>query len=390
MKFGYFCNSTNWNNLKNYNQILNEIREIADYCDSKDWDSIWFTEHHFSHEGMEICPNPLMLSTDIAARTKKIRIGQAASIITFWNPIRIAEDIALLDNLSNGRVEAGIGRGIYGREALNMNPEADTKDNKKNFRLFEETITILKKAWSEKFFSHSGEFYTYPTPNFEWQHDMSPPNEEFMDIKSKILKKISIVPRPIQKPYPPLWQVVDSNSSIEWAAKNGINTIMWIPTVKTLKKRFEIYKNARSDAEKKDVEMGEGICLVRDMFLANSMQEAKDKAGEQMLNYIRWVCHWRGLGNHMDPNEELPETENKLDLLNYDFLHKRNMLFGSVDYVISKIEELESELNLQYLQVWSNFPGVKHEDCMKSIKLFTEKVIPHFKNRKKSKIKIAS
>ena len=120
------------------------------------------------------------------------------------------------------------------------------------------------------------------------------------------------------------------------------------------------------------------------------MQEAKDKAGEQMLNYIRWVCHWRGLGNHMDPNEELPETENKLDLLNYDFLHKRNMLFGSVDYVISKIEELESELNLQYLQVWSNFPGVKHEDCMKSIKLFTEKVIPHFKNRKKSKIKIAS
>ena len=53
---------------------------------------------------------------------------------------------------------------------------------------------------------------------------------------------------------------------------------MWIPTVKTLKKRFEIYKNARSEAEKKNVEMGEGICLVRDMFLANSMQEAKDKA----------------------------------------------------------------------------------------------------------------
>ena len=183
MKFGYFCNSTNWNNHKEYTQILEEIREISVYCDQNNWDSIWFTEHHFSHEGMEICPNPLMLSADIAARTNNIRIGQAASIITFWNPIRIAEDIALLDNLSNGRVEAGIGRGIYGREALNMNPEADTKDNKKNFRLFEETITILKKAWSEKFFSHSGEFYTYPTPNFEWQHDMSPPDEEFMEEK---------------------------------------------------------------------------------------------------------------------------------------------------------------------------------------------------------------
>jgi len=331
-----------------------------------------------------------MLSSDIAARTKKIRIGQAATIVTFWNPIRVAEDIALLDNLSNGRVEAGLGRGIYGREALNVNPEADTKDNNKNFRLFEETITILKKAWTENFFQHDGEFYTYPAKNFKWDHDMSPPSEEFMDTKTKILEKISIVPKPIQKPHPPLWQVVDSNSSIEWAAKNNINTIMWIPTVKTLKKRFELYKNTRSEIEKTNIEMGDGICLVRDMFLANSMKEAQEKAGEQMVNYIRWVCHWRGLGNHMNPGEDLPNTENKLDLLNYDFLHERNMLFGTVDYVISKIEELQSELNLKYLQVWSNFPGVKHEDCMHSIKMFTEKIIPHFKEKGKARIQQAS
>ena len=88
----------------------------------------------------------------------------------------------------------------------------------------------------------------------------------------------------------------------------------------------------------------------------------------------------------MEPNEELPKTDGKLDLLNYDFLHKRNMLFGTVDYVIEKIEELKSELNLQNLQVWSNFPGVKHNDCMKSIKLFTEKVMPHFKDKNASLI----
>ena len=165
---------------------------------------------------------------------------------------------------------------------------------------------------------------------------------------------------------------------------------LWIPTVQTLKKRFQVYKNARSEAEQRNVELGDGVCLVRDMFIANSMEEAREKAGEQMVNYIKWVCHWRGLGNHMNPNEELPYTENKLDLLNYDFLHKRNMLFGTVDYVISKIEELKKELNLQYLQVWSNFPDVKHEDCMKSIKLFTEKIIPHFKSQDNSKIKQAS
>jgi len=389
MKIGYFCNSTNWGNKKTYNQILEEIREIATYCDQNDWDSIWFTEHHFSHEGMEICPNPILLSSDIAARTKNLRIGQAASIITFWNPIRAAEDIALLDQLSNGRVEVGVGRGIYGREALNMNADADMKDQAKNFRLFEETLTIIKKAWTEKFFNHKGEFYTYPAPDFEWEHDMSPPSSEFMNLDTKILEKISIVPQPVQKPHPPLWQVVDSPSSIEWAAKNDISVIMWIPPVQSLKKRFEIYQQAKSEKEKAHVELGEGISVVRDMFVANTMEEAKEKAGEQMVNYMRWVCHWRGLGTHMNPGEELPKTDHKLDLLSYEFLHERNMLFGTVDYIINKIEEMQTELNLQNLKVWSNFPGVKHEDCMKSIRLFTEKIIPHFKNKAKSKIKAA-
>jgi len=389
MKIGYFCNTTNWTK-KPYTKILDEARDIAIYCDTNNWDSIWFTEHHFNHEGMESCPNPLMLGTDIAARTKQIRIGQACNVITFWNPIRLAEDIAALDHLSNGRVEVGVGRGIYGREAIHMNVEADLKDQAKNKRLFEETLTIMKKAWTEKFFSHQGEFYTYPAPNFVWQHDMSPPNEDFLDLKTNELKKISIIPQPLQKPHPPIWQVVDALSSIERAAKIGINCIMWIPTVKSLKKRFKIYKNAKSETEKRDVPMGEGICLVRDLFVADTMEKAKELAGEQMVNYMRWVCHWRGLGSHMDPGEELPITKGKLDLLSYDFLHKRNMLFGTPEYVIEKIEELQSELNLQYLQVWSSFPGVKHEHSMLSIKLFTEKVMPHFKNKLNTDIKKVS
>ncbi len=375
MKIGYFCNTTNWKK-KPYTQILDEARDIAVYCDKNNWNSIWFTEHHFNHEGMESCPNPLMLGTDIAARTKNIRIGQAANIITFHNPIRLAEDIATLDHLSNGRLEIGIGRGIYGREAIHMNVEADLKDQAKNKRLFEETLTIMKKAWTEKFFSHQGEFYTYPAPDFVWQHDMSPPNEDFVDLKTNKLKKISVIPKPLQKPHPPLSQVVDSTGSIEWAAKNRIKTIMWIPTIKTLKKRFDIYKNVRSETEKKDVLLGENITLVRDMFVADTMEDAKKLAGEHIINYMKWVCHFRGLGNHMDPGEELPKTKGKLDLLNYEFLHKRNLLFGTPDYVLEKIKELKSELNLQNLLVWSNFSGVKHEDAMRSIKLFNDEVMP--------------
>ena len=366
MKFGYFCNSTNWDK-KPYDRILEEAREIATYCDSNNWNSIWYTEHHFNHEGMESCTNPIIMGVDAAARTKQIRIGQACNVITFHNPIRLAEDVALLDQLSNGRVEVGIGRGIYGREAINMNKEADLKDQAKNFRLFEETLTIMKKAWTEKFFSHKGEFYTYPSPNFIWQHDMSPPSKEFLDTKTNEIKKISVVPKPKQNPHPPIWQVVDGARSIEWAAQNGLNTIMWIPTVKALKKRFEIYQEAKSKSENRDVPLGEGVSLVRDMFVAETMKEAEKLAGEHIINYMRWVCHWRGLGNHMDPGEELPETKHKLDLLNYDFLHKRNLLFGTPEYVINKINELKSELNLQNLQVWSNFPGIDHQACMRTV-----------------------
>ena len=145
MKFGYFCNTTNWNK-KPYAEILDDARDITTYCDQNNWNSIWFTEHHFNHEGMESCTNPLMLGTDAAARTKNIRIGQAANIITFHNPIRLAEDIATLDQLSKGRVDVGVGRGIYGREAIHMNVEADLNDQAKNKRLFEETLTIMKKS----------------------------------------------------------------------------------------------------------------------------------------------------------------------------------------------------------------------------------------------------
>ena len=388
MKFGYFCNTTNWKQ-KPYKQLLDEAREISIFCDENKWDSIWFTEHHFNHEGMESCTNPLMMGADVAARTSNIKIGQACNVITFHNPIRLAEDIAFLDQLSQGRVEVGIGRGVYGREAINMNKEADLKDQGKNFRLFAETLSVMKKAWTEKFFNHTGEFYTYPAPDFKWEHDMSPPSEEFLDLETNEVKKISIVPKPYQKPHPQIWQVVDSPSSIEWAASNGINTIMWIPTVKALKKRFQIYQEAKSKAENREVPLGEGICLVRDMFIADTMEEAEKLAGEHIVNYMRWVCHWRGLGNHMDPGEELPQTDHKLDLLNYNFLHKRNLLFGTPEYVVNKINELKSELNLQNLQVWSNFPGIDHEACMRSIKLFTDELMPKIK-LDKSEIKIAS
>ena len=114
------------------------------------------------------------------------------------------------------------------------------------------------------------------------------------------------------------------------------------------------------------------------MCVTETMKEAEELAGEAVLRYVRWVCHYRGLSNHRYPGEELPETENKLDLLSYDWVHPRNMLFGTPEYVTEKIQEMKDKLNLQHLLVWSSFPGMDHKATMASIEMFTEQVMPHF------------
>ena len=150
MRFGYFLNSNNLGLRKTFTQVLNEGREIAQYCDQHGWHSIWTTEHHFGHEGLEVCPNPVLMCADLAAHTERLRIGQAASIITFRHPLQVAEDVAMLDHMSGGRVEFGVGRGIYPRETLNMNPIADVRNPAVNRELFAEGLEVIRRAWTER------------------------------------------------------------------------------------------------------------------------------------------------------------------------------------------------------------------------------------------------
>ena len=144
-----------------------------------------------------------MMSTWEAAHTKRIRIGQAANIITFWHPLRFAEDLAMLDHMSGGRVECGVGRGIYGREALQLNKTADTRNPAQNFRIFNESLEIIRRAWANEFFEFDGEFFRYPDPRFVWDHAMSEKSADYQDMETLELKKLGLVPRPLQQPSPP-------------------------------------------------------------------------------------------------------------------------------------------------------------------------------------------
>ena len=124
MRFSVFHNLGAPGRIADYATVMDEARAFALAAEEAGFWSTWYTEHHFGHEGIELTANPVLMSADIAARTSTIRIGQAANIITFWHPLRLAEDLAMLDHLSGGRLEIGIGRGLYGREALNLNPIA--------------------------------------------------------------------------------------------------------------------------------------------------------------------------------------------------------------------------------------------------------------------------
>src|SRR6185295_5167797 len=160
-----------------------------------------------------------------------------------------------------------------------------------------------------------------------------------------------------QQPTPPMHQVVDGHLAIQFAAENNLGAMMWIPPTDALKPRFELYRDKKAAKEKRPVQLGEGVMLVRDMFCCESKAEALKLGGE------------------------LPKTPGKLDLLDMNFLDERNLLFGTPDQISEKIEEMIGVLNLQYLLVWSHFPGTDHQAAMRSLKLFTEEVMPRFADR---------
>ena len=124
-----------------------------------------------------------------------------------------------------------MGRGNHGVEALNLNPMADPRDPEANYAVFAETLEILKRALSQETFSFRGDKYVFPTPGFTWDRAHPVDDPDYIDRDTGEVTRLSLMPRSIQQPHPPLWQMVDSTRSIEFGARNGLGVIMWRPPV---------------------------------------------------------------------------------------------------------------------------------------------------------------
>ena len=234
---------------ESYQRILiNQIRQGI-LAEELGFNYYFMTEHHMQPEGVEFSPNPLVAETAIAARTKSIRLGQMANILTWHHPVRLAEQGAMLDVISGGRLEFGAGRGYQSRETevLGGPMGATIQDQERNRSFFQDCYEIIMKAWTQPSFSHSGEFFRLPPNYTKWGNpstlayfsqdhvernvddvlDVGPPDMYSAGppvyATTTTLKEISVYPQPLQKPYPPIWQPVTSPRSIQWAAENAIN-----------------------------------------------------------------------------------------------------------------------------------------------------------------------
>lgn len=151
--------------------LIDQVRQGV-LAEQLGYDFYFMTEHHFQPEGPEFSPNPLMAEMAIAAQTRRIRLGQATNILTQWHPLRVAELGAMLDVVSGGRVEFGVGRGYQPREVevFGFPYGSSIQDQERNRAYFQEAYDLIIKAWTEPSFSHQGQFFSVPPTYTRWNH----------------------------------------------------------------------------------------------------------------------------------------------------------------------------------------------------------------------------
>jgi alkanesulfonate monooxygenase SsuD/methylene tetrahydromethanopterin reductase-like flavin-dependent oxidoreductase (luciferase family) len=383
MRFGYFDNIHDPTQARDYSVLVAEMRERAQACERAGMDIFWVPEHHFSIWGRELLGNPVLMAADLAARTQKIRIGLGAVIITFWHPLRLAEDIALLDHLTGGRLEVGVGRGNYGLEAWNLNPMADPNKPEMNLKVFLDSLGALRAALANEHFSYKGEIYQFPAPGFRADRAHTVNDPRYVDEATGELIKLTTYPRPFQKPMPPMWQMVsEAHDAIRGAAGLDMGIVMWRPSIAELKLRLRIYKDAHDAVHKSDIPIGAKTAVVRDTFVADSEAEARRIAEEACLSSLNFA-NWRGPRIYLDPGEKLtPAQENALKKnITYDFVRPRALFFGSPDQVVDQIVELAQETGIDHLMFKCGWPGLAHEHTMRCLERLSQEVLPRVREK---------
>ncbi|MBS0240756.1 MAG: LLM class flavin-dependent oxidoreductase [Proteobacteria bacterium] len=356
-----------------YQQMLREITQQCQLADELGYDSVSFTEHHFHIEGFEVSNNPVLLDLYIGMQTKRIRVGQLGIVLPASNPIRVAEDIAMLDHMTGGRACAGFARGyqrrwvdIMAQQTHGIHgalPHQHDAIDEANRAAFEECFQIIKKCWTEEMLSFQGKYWKIPAGETPW--DLHTTEKWGKGVEKGILKAVGVVPKPLQKPYPPVFQpFASSERSIRWCAQNGVTAIL--PPMHEVyeKNLYEVYQSESKRG------YGEGLGLLRDIVIADTDAEARQLwADSSKFAGEAWFVPFGFRKGMLDPKTgEAPTPDEAIE--------KGYALVGTVDTVTKSLEALKKKIPVNWIFGWMHNSLIPHDKMMRSLELFMTKVMP--------------
>ena len=333
-------------------EIYRDNLELVQLAEQLGFHSSWVAEHHFTDYGL--VANTLQYLASAAMLTERIRLGAAVVVTTLHNPIRVAEEAAFLDVLSGGRVDIGVGRGYQPREFGAFGLDMD--DSRE---IFSESIDFIRRAWTE-------------TEPFDW---------DGMHFSGK---EISILPRSIQQPHPPLWLACVSPPTFDMAGEQGwqIMTSPNFTPVKMVAENFERYRKAL---------VGNGYDpssfnypVMQQVYVGADEQSAYDEPQSACMGYFEKLSSLlpsevkEGDGAGGASYEQFRKTQRKLNDLRYDYLFENGVCFGTPGRVIDRIRHLQAETGVDYLIAWFNFGTLGQDLAKASMRRFAEEVMPAF------------
>ncbi|MGH7933218.1 MAG: LLM class flavin-dependent oxidoreductase [Candidatus Binataceae bacterium] len=312
-------------------------------------DAIWLAELHMLPY-RSVLAAPLSIASAIAARTKRIKIGTAVQVLPLCHPLRVAEEAATVDHISHGRLIFGVGRSGFPRtyEAYGV-PYGESRER------FSETLEIIKRAWTETSFSHEGEYYSY--------HD------------------VRLVPKPFQKPHPPIRVAATSPDTYPAMGKLGypIFVAVRIGTISELGPTIQSYREAYKAAG----HSGRGQVFLRvPVYVAETAERARSEPEQSIMYFYRTLG--RGLEDSASRAgvraiEQRAERGQRLQAITYDEALRDKLIVGTPEMVADRLRELREELGLDGILAELNCGSqITHELVMKSLRLLCGKVMPQF------------
>ena len=336
-------------------EVVHRELEQMEWTEELGFDQIWLTEHHFIDYGLSV--DPATLASAAASRTRRIRIGLAAAILPFHHPLRLAEQMALIDIIAKGRLDVGVGRGNRPAEFTGYHiPQQESRER------FDEAVDIMLRAWTEDHFSHEGRFFT--------------------------IKQARVIPKPWQRPHPPMYQVCASKDGIENTAARGwpmLNSILFGPLEQLAGSRDTyvdtLRKHGRTEAEIARLLKDWGVS--RHIYVAPTDAQALAEAREAEMwyqdSFRRFVIPDRIEDAHPSLQSGFRGMAERLSQVTWERLVAETLAFGSPETVARHLEAMRA-MGVGHVLCWMNFGGLAQDKIRRSMELFAREVMPHFRD----------